>query len=103
MKPECISMYTHVHVYMWCVTGVVLHISPHSSDTVSKHLLEEAKLDPNAKNNDGDTPLHLACRNENYIVVKLLVRDERCNPHEKNSEGDTVLHIACRFKFTGTV
>ena len=60
-------------------------------------------LDPNAKNIDGDTPLKLACRNENYTLAQLLVRDERCNPHEKNSKGDTALHIACRVKFTGTV
>ena len=87
---------------MWCVNGVLLHISPHSAgDEIPKLLLEEAKLDPNAKNNDGDTPLHLACRNENYTLVQLLVRAERCNPHEKDSKGDTALHIACRFKFTG--
>ena len=89
---------------MWCVTGVELHtVSLHTADKVSKLLLEEAMLDPNAKNNDGDTPLHTACRNENYTLAQLLVRDERCNPHEKNSKGDTALHIACRFKFTGTV
>ena len=60
-------------------------------------------LDPNAKNIDGDTPLQLTCRNDNYTLAQFLVRDERCNPHEKNSEGDTALHIACRVKFTGTV
>ena len=74
-----------------------------AGDEIPKLLLEEAKLDPNAKNNDGDTPLHTACRNKNYTLAQLLVRDERCNPHEKNSKGDTALHIACRFKFTGTV
>ena len=53
-------------------------------------------MDPNAKNNDGDTPLHTACRNERSEQVQLLVSDERCNPHEKNSRGDTALHVACR-------
>ena len=60
-------------------------------------LLEEAKIDLNAKNQDGDTGLHLAC-NSGFVgeTVQLLVRDPRCNPLEKNSSGDTVLHAACR-------
>ena len=52
-------------------------------------------MDPNAKNSDGDTPLHTACRHERSKQVQLLVRDERCNPHEKDSRGDTALHVAC--------
>ena len=58
-------------------------------------------MDPNAKNNDGDTPLHTACRNDMSEQVQLLVRDERCNPHEKNSLGDTALHVACRLSNGG--
>ena len=68
----------------------------HSTDEITKLLLEEAKMDPNAKNNDGDTPLHMACRNERSKQVQLLVREERWNPHEKDSRGDTALHVACR-------
>ena len=74
-----------------------LHVTEH----ISKVLLEEAKLDPNAKNNDRYTPLHVACWRENVKVVQLLVRDERCNPNEKNSNGDTALHIACRHRNAG--
>ena len=60
-------------------------------------------MDPNAKNNDGDTPLHTACRNERSEQVKLLVSEERCNPHEKDSRGDTALHIACRLSNGGMI
>ena len=60
-------------------------------------------MDPNAKNNYGDTPLHMACRNGRSKQVKLLVRDERCNPHEKNSRGDTALHVACRLTYRGMI
>ena len=60
-------------------------------------------MDRNAKNNDGDTPLHTACRNERSKQVQLLVRDERCNPNEKDSRGDTALHIACRLKYRGMI
>ena len=56
-------------------------------------------MDPNAKNNNGDTPLHMACRSGSSKQVQLLVRDERCNPHEKESRGDTALHFACRLRY----
>ena len=81
-----------VPMVVYCIFSVY---TLRTGNEISKLLLEEAMLDPNAKNNDGDTPLHTACRNKNYKLVKLLVRDERCNPHEKNSKGDTALHIAC--------
>ena len=60
-------------------------------------LLEEANIDLNAKNQDGDTGLHLAC-NSQFVkdAVQLLIQDPRCNPLEKNSRGDTALHTACR-------
>ena len=58
-------------------------------------------MDPNAKNNHGDTPLHTACRKGRSEHVKLLVRDERCNPNEKDSRGDTALHVACRLSNGG--
>ena len=58
-------------------------------------------MDPNAKNNDGDIPLHMACRSGSSEQVQLLVRDERCNPHEKDSRGDTALHVACRHGYGG--
>ena len=56
-------------------------------------------MDPNAKNNNGDTPLHTACRSGSSKQVQLLIRDERCNPNEKTSRGDTALHIACCLRY----
>ena len=84
---------------MWFHNNVWLMICFFNAtgDEITKLLLEEAKTDPNAKNEDGDSPLHLACRSENSTLVKLLVRDERCNPLEKNSRGDTALHVVCCF------
>ena len=72
-----------------------------TGDEITKLLLEEAKMDPNAKNDVGDTPLHTALKNEKYKQVQLLVRDERCNPNEKDSRGDTALHVACRLSYEG--
>ena len=55
-------------------------------------------MDLNAKKNDGDTPLHTACRNESFQQVKLLVRDKRCNLSEKDGSGNApqLLHLAVR-------
>ena len=77
--------------------------SLHSTDEITKLLLEERKMDPNAKNNDGHTPLHMVCWSGSSKQVQLLVRDERCNPHEKNSRGDTALHVACRLSDRGMI
>ena len=57
-------------------------------------------MDPNAKNNDGDIPLHTACRNERSKQVHLLVRDERCKLNEKDRSGNTpqLLHFSVRLK-----
>ena len=85
-----------------CTVSLYAFLSPlRATDEISKLLLEEAKMDPNAKNNTGDTPLHTACRNERSKQVQLLVRDERCNPNEKDSNGDTALHVSCRLNKTG--
>ena len=68
------------------------------ADEIAKLLLEETKIDPNANNNNGDTPLHLACNGQNATLVELLVRDPRCNFSEVNGSGNTplVLNWACR-------
>ena len=57
-------------------------------------------MDPNAKNNDGDTPLHAVCRSGSSKQVQLLVRDERCNLNEKDGSGNTpqLLHWAVRYE-----
>ena len=71
---------------------------------ISELLLAEINIDLNAKNDDGDTPLHLACRSKKITVVQHLASDERCNPQEKNCDGDTALHIACyRYTYKGEI
>ena len=48
------------------------------------------------QNNDGDTPLHIACRSKDVRLVNLLLESQ----HEvdltiQNNSGDTPFHIAC--------
>ncbi len=52
--------------------------------------LSKAKLDPNRRNNDGNTPLHAAMANDNHLAIELLL-DYRVKTDIKNNEGQTVL------------
>ena len=89
-----------VCVYKCCVCRgcCFSQSSLHSTDEITKLLLEDTKMDPNAKNSDGDTPLHTACRNKMSKQVQLLLRDERCNLNEKDGSGNApqLLHWAVR-------
>ena len=83
--------------YMHVVLHLLLDVYfVRSIDKFFELLLREAKLDANAKNNDGDTPLHLACRSEKHSLVQLLVREAKLDANAKNNDGDTPLHLACR-------
>ena len=48
--------------------------------------------------NNGDTPLHIACRNRHIDMVRYMVGECRFNPMCKNHFGDTPLHVACSQK-----
>ena len=90
--------YCFIRVYIAC-SGICHYVCYiHSTDEITKLLLEEAKMDPNAKNNNGDTPLNTACRNERSEQVKLLVRDGRCKLNEKDGSRNTpqLLHLAVK-------
>uniref|UniRef100_A0ABD2X5A0 Uncharacterized protein n=1 Tax=Trichogramma kaykai TaxID=54128 RepID=A0ABD2X5A0_9HYME len=52
------------------------------------------KLHIDAQNNAGNTPLHLAVKNKNYITVEFLLRRD-ANPNLANAEGLTPMHIIC--------
>ena len=47
-----------------------------------------------AKNNDGDTPLHYACLNQKTEIVKYFI-EKGANIEAKNKNGNTPLHYAC--------
>ncbi|ORX78126.1 ankyrin [Anaeromyces robustus] len=54
----------------------------------------------NAKDNEGETPLIIACKYGNEKVVKVLV-DYGADINKQDNEGYTPIFIACRFSRTG--
>ena len=55
--------------------------------------LVDAGADVDAKNDYGDTPLHLAASgNENLAMIQALV-DAGADVHAKNNHGSTPLHV----------
>jgi len=50
-------------------------------------------------NRGGDTPLHIAVRENNTAALSHLLDHEQCNPNTQNKEGDTSLHIAVRNRY----
>ena len=48
---------------------------------------------PNIPNNDGNTPLHDACRLGSLIAVQCLLQAPNCDPNIKNQEGLTALQV----------
>ena len=62
----------------------------------TNYIISEAHCNPSCENKNGDTPLHIACRNNCLKITKYLISEAHCNPSCANKNGDTPLHIACR-------
>lgn len=79
-----------------------LHIAAteNSSHTTVIPLLldayKERKLDVNAQDNEGNTPLHCACKENRDENIQLLLAHSGINVNAQNNNGDTPLLIACR-------
>lgn len=53
-------------------------------------------FNPNFYNENGDTPLHLACQSQKLCAVKTLLQNEKTNFHLLNFINDSVLNCATR-------
>ncbi|XP_060849352.1 death-associated protein kinase 1-like isoform X2 [Rhopalosiphum padi] len=51
------------------------------------------------KDINGNTPLHLATRNNNVCVIKSLLFRQPKVAYEQNNNGDTPMHIACLYGY----
>ena len=62
--------------------------------------IEQTKSKPfniNAKDGDGRTALHMACKHNNVELIKILL-DNGAKINMKTSSGETSLHIACKYR-----
>ncbi|XP_034701041.1 protein ACCELERATED CELL DEATH 6-like [Vitis riparia] len=74
-----------------------LHVAAkHGKDDIVDFVLKREGLENliNEKDNDGNTPLHLATRHEHPKVVHYLTWDKRVDLNLVNDEGQTALDIA---------
>ena len=63
-------------------------------EAVVELLLATERVDPDSKDNGGQTPLSWAARNGHEAVVKLLLATERVDPDSKGNDGWTPLSYA---------
>eukprot|EP00455_Lapot_gusevi_P034629 TRINITY_DN3824_c0_g5_i1.p1 TRINITY_DN3824_c0_g5~~TRINITY_DN3824_c0_g5_i1.p1 ORF type:complete len:346 (-),score=48.70 TRINITY_DN3824_c0_g5_i1:131-1168(-) len=63
-----------------------------SADIVS--FLVEQGADPNARNNSGETPLHLACKHNQEHIVRHLIQVCHVDVNAIDVQGNTPLHTA---------
>ena len=63
---------------------------------MTRMLVEQYHCDPESRDDDGDTPFHLACRVGHVDIVRYLVSELGCSVACQNKNGDTLLHEACR-------
>lgn len=67
-----------------------------------KHIVDillDKKIDVCAKDLNGNTPLHLAAKNNNVSVIESLLFRQPQVAYEQNHNGDTPMHIACRYGY----
>ncbi|VDH90210.1 palmitoyltransferase ZDHHC13/17 [Mytilus galloprovincialis] len=53
--------------------------------------------DVNARDNEGETPLHKTCRYGNNELVKTILSSNKSDLNLRNKEGQTPLYLACKF------
>ncbi len=75
----------------------VLHIAVKFSWALDYIATLVKKVDVNAKNICGNTPLHCAIINKNIKSVRILLKTKDIDVNIQNNEGNTPLHLAIKY------
>ena len=76
--------------------NTVLHTACSNYPTYLVEGLVELGCDVNFRNANGDTPLHIACKESKYYAVVYLISRPECDINCQNLTGNTPLHLACQ-------
>ena len=60
-----------------------------------KYLVEKHGCDPSGKDDDGDTPLHLAASSGKLDISMYLIEERKCSSGCPGQRGRSPLHYAC--------
>ena len=92
-RPECNIEAENIHkdraVHVACE-------SQHDTTDIVRHLVIDKHCDINAKGTGGYTPLHYACENCKYEIVKILTDRPECNIEAENFYKTRAVHVACK-------
>ena len=74
--------------------GLIHHAAERNDIKLCELLIKDFKIDPTTLTEDGNTPLHIACRNNSESVARFLLSTGKCNITVQNSIRETPLQLA---------
>lgn len=98
-NPSCISILLNNGASLDIVNNEgddALILATRARQTAAVAFLLEQKMDPNKKNKDGNSPLHIATANGDINTVNVLLEEERTDLNISNEKGETPEDIARR-------
>ncbi|KAH0793308.1 ankyrin repeat protein [Histomonas meleagridis] len=76
----------------------LLHMTAKEGDLqIMKYLIEELKINKEAKDVEDWTTLHIACHYGNLQVIKYLVEEQKVNINAKNKYHEIPFHFSCGY------
>ena len=72
---------------------ILHHVCSEGMDVFARYLCKVG-ANPNLKDLDEKTPLHIATEKGNHKLVELLVDKFRASVHERTKDGSTLMHLA---------